>query len=101
MESPSGGFRPAGTGVGRFGAGRCGSGRPLPQVDQSAEPEANVDMLELESSDDADVTAAETAVVPDDFLGDDDLEFKPPSRRQHADDSATADPAQSSRHRRQ
>jgi tetratricopeptide (TPR) repeat protein len=73
----------------------AGSGRPLPPVDQSAEPEPNVDTLELASSDDADVPAAETAVVSDDFLGDDDLEFKPPSPAP-ADDSATADPAQSS-----
>jgi hypothetical protein len=35
-------------------------------------------------------------VASDDFLGDDDLEFKPPSPASApADDSATADPAPS------
>jgi tetratricopeptide (TPR) repeat protein len=73
-----------------------GGGQPLLPTDHSAAAEPDVDTLDP-GTNEAGVTLAEPAIVSDDFLGDDDLEFKPPSPAP-ADDSETAeaaDPAQS------
>jgi tetratricopeptide (TPR) repeat protein len=74
-----------------------GGEQPFLPADHSAAAEPDVDTLDPETNDDAGVTLAEPAIVSDDLLGDDDLEFKPPSPAP-ADDSETAeaaDPAQS------
>jgi tetratricopeptide (TPR) repeat protein len=97
---------PADTGPADSGLVDSSEERALPPADQSAEPEPDVDTLEPESNEDesnedesndgADVTPAEPVFDSDDFLGDDDLEFKPPSPAQaSADVGETADPAHS------